>query len=69
MRGRARAEPSSIGTYLGMEATPQLFNELLRSVEEAAAIERGQIKPSRKFEVKPANDVARVRHKLGLGRS
>jgi putative transcriptional regulator len=44
----------------------ELFNELLQSVEEAAAIERGQIKPSRKFEVKPANDVARVRHKLGL---
>jgi putative transcriptional regulator len=44
----------------------ELFNELLQSVQEAAAIERGAIKPSRKFEVKTANDVVRVRTKLGL---
>jgi putative transcriptional regulator len=44
----------------------ELFNELLRSVEEAAAIERGAAKPSRTFEVKTANDVVRVRNKLGL---
>ena len=42
------------------------FNELLQSVNEAAAIERGEMKPSRKFEVKTANDVLRVRNKLGL---
>jgi putative transcriptional regulator len=35
-------------------------------VEEAAAIERGAAKPSRTFEVKTANDVVRVRNKLGL---
>ena len=44
----------------------ELFNELLQSVEEAAAIERGAMKPSRRFEVKTANDVVRVRNKLGL---
>jgi putative transcriptional regulator len=44
----------------------ELFAELLQSVKEAAAIERGAAKPSRKFEVKTANDVVRVRHKLGL---
>ena len=35
-------------------------------VTEAAAIERGEAKPSRKFEVKTPNDVVRVRNKLGL---
>ena len=44
----------------------ELFNELLQSVEEAAAIERRALKPSRQFEVKTPNDVVRVRHKLGL---
>ena len=44
----------------------ELFNELLQSVNEAAAIERGEMKPSRKCEVKTANDVLRVRNKLGL---
>ena len=44
----------------------ELFNELLQSVEEAAAIERGTMKPSRTFEVKTANDVVRVRNKVGL---
>ena len=44
----------------------ELFNELLKSVEEAAAIERGTMKPSRTFEIKTANDVVRVRNKLGL---
>ena len=44
----------------------ELFNELLQSVEEAAAIERGEMKPSRRFEVKTANDVVRVRNQLGL---
>lgn len=44
----------------------ELFNELLQSVKEAAAIERGAAKPSRQFEVRSANDVVRVRNKLGL---
>lgn len=43
-----------------------LFAELRKSVEEASAIERGSVKPSRKFEVKTPNDVLRVRTKLGL---
>jgi hypothetical protein len=30
----------------------ELFAELLQSVNEAAAIERGEARPSRKFEVK-----------------
>jgi putative transcriptional regulator len=42
------------------------FDELLQSVQEATAIERGKAKPSRSFEVKTANDVVRVRSKLGL---
>jgi putative transcriptional regulator len=44
----------------------ELFAELVQSVKEAAAIERGKIKPSRTFEVKTANDVVRVRSRLGL---
>jgi putative transcriptional regulator len=46
-----------------------LFNELLQSVNEAAAIERGGLKPSRTFEVRTANDVVRVRDKLGLSQT
>ena len=37
----------------------RLFSELLQSVREAAAIERGAMKPSRRFEVRTANDVVR----------
>ncbi|HAB18200.1 MAG TPA: helix-turn-helix domain-containing protein [Verrucomicrobiota bacterium] len=44
----------------------ELFEELLQSVNEAAAIERGALKPSRRFEVRTANDIVRVRHQLGL---
>ena len=47
----------------------ELFDELLQSVKEAAAIERGEAKPSRKFEVKTANDVIRVRNKLGVSQT
>lgn len=47
----------------------ELFDELLQSVKEAAAIERGEAKPSRKFEVKTANDVLRVRNKLGVSQT
>ena len=44
----------------------ELFDELLQSVNEAAAIERGAARPARTFEIKTANDVVRVRNKLGL---
>lgn len=44
----------------------ELFEELLQSVKEATAIERGKMKPSRTFEVKTGNDVVRVRSRLGL---
>jgi putative transcriptional regulator len=47
----------------------ELFDELLQSVKEAAAIERGENKPARKFEVKTANDVIRVRNKLGVSQT
>jgi putative transcriptional regulator len=47
----------------------ELFHELLQSVKEAVAIERGGMKPSRKFEVKGANDVVRVRTRLGLSQT
>jgi len=47
----------------------ELFDELLQSVKEAAAIERGKAKPSRTFEVKTGNDVARVRGRLGLSQT
>ena len=47
----------------------ELFDELLQSVKEAAALERGKAKPSRTFEVKTANDVVRVRNKLGLSQT
>lgn len=47
----------------------ELFNELLKSVKEAAAIERGRAKPSRVFEVKTADDVVRLRAKLGVSQT
>ena len=47
----------------------ELFEELLQSVNEAAAIEKGRAKPARTFEVKTANDVVRVRAKLGLSQT
>ena len=47
----------------------ELFDELLLSVKEAAAIERGDLKPSRTFEVRTANDVVRVRGRLGLSQT
>lgn len=47
----------------------ELFDELLQSVNEAAAIERGELRPSRTFEVRTANDVVRVRGKLGLSQT
>ena len=43
-----------------------LFDELLESVKQAKAIEKGQLKPARTFKFNPKNDVVKVRGKLGL---
>jgi putative transcriptional regulator len=47
----------------------KLFDELLQSVKEAAAIERGTRKPSRTFEIRTAGDVLKVRNQLGLSQA
>ncbi len=47
----------------------ELLDGLLQSVTEAAAIKRGELKPSRTFEVRTANDVIRVRGRLGLSQT
>lgn len=47
----------------------ELFEELLESVRQAKAIERGELKPSRMFHVDPKNAVVRTRGKLGLSQS
>lgn len=47
----------------------ELFEELLESVKQAKAIERGELKPSRVFQVEPKNTVAKTRDKLGLSQS
>ena len=47
----------------------KLFDELLESVQQAAAIERGQLKPSRMFVVNKKNEVTRARARLGLSQS
>ncbi|HXI72429.1 MAG TPA: NadS family protein [Verrucomicrobiae bacterium] len=47
----------------------ELFDELLQSVKEATAIERGKTKPSRTFKMESGNDVARVRNRLGLSQN
>jgi hypothetical protein len=41
----------------------ELFDELLESVNQAVAIERGQAKSARVFNVKNAKDIVRVRKK------
>lgn len=46
-----------------------LFEELLQSVKEAAAIERGSAKPSWTFEIRTPNDVTKIRNKLGVSQS
>ena len=46
-----------------------LFEELLASVKQAKAIERGELKPARTFSVNPATDIAKVRGELGLSQS
>ena len=47
----------------------ELFEELLESVKQAKAIERGELKPSRMFHVDPKNTVVKTRGKLGLSQS
>jgi putative transcriptional regulator len=47
----------------------ELFDELLESVKQAAAIERGEMKPARVFVVNKKNDVSNVRTKLGLSQN
>ena len=46
-----------------------MFEELLESVKQAVAIERGELKPSRSFSVSPKNEVANARAKLGLSQN
>jgi putative transcriptional regulator len=50
----------------------ELFEELLESVKQAKAIERGEMKPGRVFHVDPKNAknaVVKTRGKLGLSQS
>jgi len=47
----------------------ELFAELLQSVKEAVAIERGEMKPSRVFRVETADDVAAICRKLKLSQT
>ncbi len=47
----------------------ELFEELLESVKQAKAIERGELKPSRMFHIDPKNTVVKTRGKLGLSQS
>ena len=47
----------------------ELFEELLESVKQAKAIEKGELQPARTFKFSPKNDVVKVRNKLGLSQS
>jgi putative transcriptional regulator len=47
----------------------ELFEELLESVKQAKAIEKGALKPSRVFRVNPKTDLIKVRGQLGLSQS
>jgi putative transcriptional regulator len=46
-----------------------LFEELLESVKQARAIERGELKPARVVRINPKTEIVRVRGKLGLSQS
>ena len=46
-----------------------LFEELLESVKQAKAIERGELKPARTFKLDPENDIVKARARLGLSQS
>ena len=47
----------------------ELFEELLESVKQAKAIERGELQPARVSRVNPRTDLVRARGKLGLSQS
>ena len=47
----------------------ELFDELLESVKQAKAIEKGELKASRVVRVNAKTDIGRVRGKLGLSQS
>jgi putative transcriptional regulator len=47
----------------------ELFEELLESVKQAKAIEKGELKPARTVKFNPKNHVVKVRGKLGLSQS
>jgi putative transcriptional regulator len=47
----------------------ELFEELLESVKQANAIEKGELNPARVFRINPKTDIVRVRGKLGLSQS
>jgi putative transcriptional regulator len=47
----------------------ELFEELLQSVKQAKAIEKGELQPARTFKFNAKNDVVKVRTKLGLSQS
>jgi len=47
----------------------ELFDELLESVRQAKAIEKGEMKPARTLKFTAKNDIAKVRGKLGLSQS
>ena len=49
--------------------TKQLFEELLQSVKQAKAIEKGELKAARVVKVNAKADIVRVRGKLGLSQS
>ena len=46
-----------------------LFEELLESVKQAKAIERGELKAARVARINPKTDIVKVRDKLGLSQS
>ena len=47
----------------------ELFGQLTQSLREVGKIRRGEMKPSRVFEIDPKNDIVKVRGKLGLSQS
>ncbi len=47
----------------------ELFAELLESVQQAVAIEKGELKPARVFKIDPKNEIVKVRGKLGLSQT
>ena len=47
----------------------ELFEELLESVKQAKAIDRGEMKPARTFKLDPQIDIVKARGKLGLSQS